>query len=45
MLALEQLSKLPHAPSVGLQDVPEESLGAHLRMPELDELDERLARK
>jgi histone deacetylase 1/2 len=27
---LQQLAELPHAPSVQLQDVPRESLGAHL---------------
>lgn len=42
---MEQLSKLPHAPSIGLHDVPTESLGAHLRVPVIDELDEELARK
>jgi histone deacetylase 1/2 len=42
---LEQLSALPHAPSVGLHEVPAESLGAHLGLPETDQLDEKLARK
>lgn len=42
---MEQLSKLPHAPSVGLHDVPSESLGVHLGVPEMDELDEEVARK
>lgn len=44
-LALEQLNQLPHAPSVGLQDVPSESIGTHLKMPEYDELDQELARE
>ena len=44
-LALEQLSRLPHAPSVGLHDVPSESVGTHIGLKDYDELDERLARK
>jgi hypothetical protein len=44
MLALQQLGKLPHAPSVELHDVPPESLTSHLGMPEVDELDEEIAR-
>ena len=44
-LALEQLSRLPHAPSVGLHDVPSESVGAHIGLKDYDELDERLARE
>ena len=45
ILALEQLSRLPHAPSVGLQDVPSESVGTHIGLKDYDELDERLARE
>jgi len=46
--ALKHLSELRPAPSVGLQDVPSESLGEHLgfrsvRHEKVDELDERLA--
>ena len=44
-LALEQLSRLPHAPSVGLHDVPSESVGTHIGLKDYDELDERLARE
>ena len=44
-LALEQLSRLPHAPSVGLHDVPSESVGSHIGLKDYDELDERLARE
>lgn len=44
-LALEQLSRLPHAPSVGLHDVPSESVGSHIGFKDYDELDERLARE
>ncbi|EMD33755.1 hypothetical protein CERSUDRAFT_142079 [Gelatoporia subvermispora B] len=44
---LRNLSELQHAPSVGLHDVPRESLGAHLgltrRSDEADDLDKRLA--
>ena len=49
--ALQYLSELRPAPSVGLQDVPGESVGEHLgigRVHEqapLDELDEQLARE
>ena len=50
--ALEQLQDLAsrHAPSVGMHDVPRESLGRHLGLTSRrdedarDELDERLAR-
>jgi len=45
ILALEQLSRLPHAPSVGLHDVPSESVGTHIGLKDYDELDERLARE
>ena len=44
-IALEQLSRLPHAPSVGLHDVPSESVGTHIGLKDYDELDERLARE
>ena len=44
-LSLEQLSKLPHAPSVGLHDVPSESVGTHIGLKDYDKLDERLARE
>lgn len=44
-LSLEQLSRLPHAPSVGLHDVPSESVGTHIGLKDYDELDERLARE
>ena len=44
-LALEQLGRLPHAPSVGLHDVPSESVGTHIGLKDYDELDERLARE
>ncbi|TFY55262.1 hypothetical protein EVJ58_g8361 [Rhodofomes roseus] len=46
---LEQLSELQPAPSVGMQDVPKESLGEHLGFGNanseepMDELDERVA--
>ena len=49
--ALQFLSELRPAPSVGLQDVPGESVGKHLgvgsvyEQAPLDDLDERLARK
>lgn len=47
--ALRHLSELRHAPSVGLQDVPSESVGEHLgfssREIQTDDLDEKLARK
>jgi len=48
---LQQLSELQPAPSVGMQDVPRESLGEHLGFGNanneepMDELDERLARE
>ena len=46
--ALKYLSELRPAPSVGLQDVPRESLGEHLGFSSteqpVDELDERVAR-
>lgn len=46
---LKHLSELRPAPSVGLQDVPSESVGDHLgfKQPreEVDDLDRRLARK
>ena len=42
---MEQLSRLPHAPSVGLHDVPSESVGTHIGLKDYDELDERLARE
>jgi len=42
-LALEQLGRLPHAPSVGLHDVPSESVDTHIGLKDYDELDERLA--
>ena len=50
VLALQQLSELKCAPSVGMHDVPRESLGQHLgfRKDEeegRDELDEHLARR
>ncbi|KAI0796411.1 histone deacetylase RPD3 [Irpex lacteus] len=45
--ALRHLSELRHAPSVGLQDVPSESVGEHLgfssREIQTDDLDEKLA--
>ncbi|KAF4575430.1 hypothetical protein EYR40_004831 [Pleurotus pulmonarius] len=42
--ALEQLQGLPCAPSVGMQDVPSESVGEHLGLrKEEDELDKKLA--
>lgn len=46
--ALKHLSELRPAPSVGLQDVPRESVGEHLgfssqELPKTDDLDERLA--
>ncbi|CAK5280898.1 unnamed protein product [Mycena citricolor] len=42
--ALRQLAQLPHAPSVGLQDVPSESVAEHLRRGmDYDELDMELA--
>jgi histone deacetylase 1/2 len=48
-LALKQLSELQPAPSVGLHEVPRESVGQHLGFSvdeeAKDELDERLARK
>ena len=44
-LSLEQLGRLPHAPSVGLHDVPSESVGSHIGLKDYDELDERLARE
>ena len=47
--ALRHLSELRPAPSVGLQDVPSESIGEHLgfssREIQTDELDEKLARE
>lgn len=50
--ALEQLSQLAHAPSVGMHEVPRESLGAHLNFQRRhdneearDSLDNQLARK
>lgn len=48
--ALAQLSELPPAPSVGLHDVPRESVGDHLGLTRddhasRDELDDRLARE
>jgi histone deacetylase 1/2 len=49
--ALQQLSELQAAPSVGLHDVPRESVGQHLGLmtddetPSRDDLDEKLARK
>lgn len=49
--ALRYLSELRPAPSVGLQDVPRESVGEHLGVGDayeqgpLDDLDEKLARK
>ena len=48
--ALEQLSQLPGAPSVGMHDVPRQSVGEHLGFGKdddlgRDELDDRLARK
>lgn len=47
--ALKHLSELRPAPSVGLQDVPRESLGEHLgfssRELQPDDLDEKLARE
>jgi histone deacetylase 1/2 len=49
--ALQQLSEIQVAPSVGLHDVPRESVGQHLGLisddgtPSVDELDDRLARK
>ena len=47
--ALKHLSELRPAPSVGLQDVPRESVGEHLgfssqEQKKTDDLDERLAR-
>lgn len=44
--ALEQLQGLPCAPSVGMHDVPPESVGEHLGLrKEEDELDKKLARE
>jgi len=49
--ALQQLSELQAAPSVGLHDVPRESVGQHLGLmtddetQSRDDLDEKLARK
>ena len=48
--ALEQLSQLPGAPSVGMHDVPRQGVGEHLGFGKdddlgRDELDDRLARK
>lgn len=50
-MALRQLSELAHAPSVGMQDVPRESLSSHLGFTiedegeeECDQLDEQIAR-
>ena len=49
--ALQQLSELQVAPSVGLHDVPRESVGQHLGLMadeetlSKDELDDKLARK
>ena len=48
--ALEQLSQLPGTPSVGMHDVPRQSVGEHLGFGKdddlgRDELDDRLARK
>ena len=51
--ALHQLAQLPCAPSVGMHDVPHESLGKHLGLEVeeeredagMDDLDRRLARK
>ena len=49
--ALQQLSELQVAPSVGLHDVPRESVGQHLGLMtddetlSRDELDDKLARK
>lgn len=49
--ALQQLSELQASPSVGLHDVPRESVGQHLGLMtddgtlSRDELDETLARK
>lgn len=51
--ALHQLAQLPCAPSVGMHDVPRESLGKHLGLEVeeeredagMDDLDRRLARK
>ena len=48
--ALEQLSQLPGAPSVGMHDVPRQSVGEHLGFGKdddlgRDELDDRLARE
>ncbi|OJT10301.1 Histone deacetylase clr6 [Trametes pubescens] len=46
---LRDLSQLQPAPSVGMQDVPREGLGQHLRLPgvraqgPIDDMDERLA--
>lgn len=46
---LQHLSQLRPAPSVGLQDVPRESMGEHLgfssRQMRTDDTDEKLARK
>ncbi|KAG5653375.1 hypothetical protein H0H81_000876 [Sphagnurus paluster] len=42
--ALEQLQELISAPSVGMHDVPRESLNEHLGFGNDDELDTRLAR-
>ena len=49
--SLQQLSELQAAPSVGLHEVPRESVGQHLGLMtddetlSRDELDEKLARK
>jgi hypothetical protein len=39
------LARLPHAPSVGLHDVPSESVATHIGLKDYDKLDERLARE
>ncbi len=49
--ALQQLSEIQGAPSVGLHDVPRESVGQHIGLMtnddtlSRDELDDKLARK
>jgi histone deacetylase 1/2 len=55
LTALQQLAQLPCAPSVGMQEVPKESLGRHLGLEaaeeeadddgSTDDLDRRLARE
>jgi len=52
LTALQQLSQLPCAPSIGMHEVPRESLGRHLGLEDdtdedggTDDLDRRLARE